>query len=473
MSGACTVDDCMFINHAKTGMKNFAVSRLRLLIFLPLLVLAGCQPTVYLMPTPVGIQQGKHDPFADTPYASRSSEIVIGYATNRLPASEPDSGKLIDYSRRFDDGLRMGVARVEIGDGDKSWEEIYRVSLRGATDKEVRLHLNEIHQNGVLAGDDAMGPFESLPANVQAMMLDFNKAIDDTPDHELTIYVHGANSNFYRAAAQTAQFRHFSGNHMLVLMYAWPSAENILRYGSDVNNIMETAPGFARFLSFLGKYSSAKSINILAYSAGATLTTQALTLLADQAPQGGDRQAYAKSLKLGSVYFAAPDTDFDAFIDQYRSYQDLLESATVTINNNDSVLSAARKYYHAGRATEDDNGKVSSKSRLGKPNLEDLSQSQADWIAAQTFKPEFSVLNIDWQTIPGLEKGSHDYWYRNPWTSTDVLLSFGFRAAPQERALDFKVIDDRVKIWNFPVDYETRVDTALDALVDKYRQQSQ
>ena len=451
-------------------MQISSASRLHLLIILPLLVLAGCQPAVYLMPTPVGIQ-GKHDPFAHTPYQSRSSEIVIGYATNRIPASEPESGKVVDYGRRFDESLRMGIARVEIGDGDKSWEDIYQMSLRGATDKEARLRLNEINQNGVLASDDMMDSFESLPADVQAMMSDFNNAIDQTPGQELTIYVHGANSNFYRAAAQAAQFRHFSGNQMIVLMYAWPSAENILRYGSDINNIMETAPSFARFLRFLAKYSSAKSINILAYSAGATLTTQALSLLADGAPQG-ERLAYAKSLKLGSVYFAAPDTDFDAFIEQYRSYQDLLESATVTINNNDSVLKAARKFYHAGRATEDEDGKVSSKSRLGKPNLEDLSQSQSDWIAAQTFKPEFSVLNIDWQTIPGLDKGSHDYWYRNPWTSTDVLLTFGFRVAPQDRALDFKIIDDRVKIWNFPADYEIRVDTALDALIDKFSQET-
>jgi len=442
------------------------------MVLLPLLVLAGCQPAVYLMPTPVGIQQGKHDPFLNTPYQSRSSEIVIGYATNRLPASAPESGEVVDYSRDFDESLRMGIARVEIGDGDKSWEDIYQMSLRGATDKEARLRLNEIVQGGVLEGEAVMGSFDSLPADIQTMMSDFNAAIDDTPGNELTIYVHGANSNFYRAAAQTAQFRHFSGNQMIVLMYAWPSAENILRYGSDINNIMETAPSFARFLRFLAKYSSAKSINILAYSAGATLTTQALTLLADEAPQH-NRQAYAKSLKLGSVYYAAPDTDFDEFIEQYRSYQDLLESATVTVNNDDSVLSAARKYYHAGRATENKNGKVTTKSRLGKPNLEDLSQSQSDWIAAQTFKPVFSVLNIDWQTIPGLDKGSHDYWYRNPWTSTDVLLTFGYRAAPQERGLDFKVIDDRVKIWNFPADYATRVDKALDALTEKYSQERQ
>jgi hypothetical protein len=36
------------------------------------------------MPTPVGISTGASDPFVDTPEEERDSNILDGYATNRI-----------------------------------------------------------------------------------------------------------------------------------------------------------------------------------------------------------------------------------------------------------------------------------------------------------------------------------------------------------------------------------------------------
>ena len=97
-------------------------------LILTISFLSGCQPAVYLMPTPIVMQEGKIDPFANTPESQRSSSIIVGYATNRLPVGAKQ-GRF--YGRDFDQDIRMGVAEVQIGAGDQSWEEIRQLSIKG------------------------------------------------------------------------------------------------------------------------------------------------------------------------------------------------------------------------------------------------------------------------------------------------------------------------------------------------------
>ena len=176
-----------------------------------------------------------------------------------------------------------------------------------------------------------------------------------------------------------------------------------------------------------------------------------------------DREDYRKSLRLGSIYFAAPDTDFDNFIEEYRQYEDIVDRVTVTINHDDSVLGVSRRMFHARGGSKANNQQIkSSKSRLGKPDVNDLTQEQAKWIIEKTRDSNFDVLEVDYNAIPGLSKGSHDYWYQNPWASTDALLALNFHLRPQDRALISRESVNAPRIWYFPEDYDTRIDDALE-----------
>jgi len=73
------------------------------------------------MPTPVGIKSGDIDPFANTPEELRDSDIQVGYATNRILIG---TKQFRIYTIKFDQNLRMGVAKVQIGSGEESWEEV-------------------------------------------------------------------------------------------------------------------------------------------------------------------------------------------------------------------------------------------------------------------------------------------------------------------------------------------------------------
>ncbi len=436
-----------------------------IVIIFALLILSGCQPAVYMMPTPTVMQSGKHDPFANTPKSEQSSSIVVGYATNRLPAGAK-KGRF--YSRGFDQDIRLGLADIQIGDGSKSWDEIRQLSIKGGVKSEKLLSLQQTTEKGVLKKDDSL---TTLTPELLDLFARFNDAVQKSPTKDITVYVHGANSNFYRSVSQAAQYRHFTGRQAIVVLYSWPSAEKIIAYGTDVRNIMATVPTFARFIKLLAMHTTAKKINIIAYSAGATLTTKALALLGSDNTQM-DREVYRQSLRLGSIYFAAPDTDFDDFVGEYRNYEDIVDNVTITINMTDKILGIAMEDRRS--QTESIMGEVnqgrSGKSRLGKPDIEDLTREDAEWIIAQTNKPNLVVIGIDPNTIPGVSKGSHNYWYQSPWVSTDSLLDLNFHALPQDRGLVSRVGEKGGQIWYFPADYETRVDKALDRLAEKYLQ---
>ena len=444
-------------------IRAFKNTWLYLITLLAAVVISGCQPAaqrVYLMPPPVAISTGASDPFVDTPEKEKDSNILVGYATNRMPIGAREARF---YTRSFDDDLRMGVVTIQIGDGNNSWDEIRELSSNVVHKGQVLLTLANAREVAALGAGDSL---ETLSPTMAKMMGDFNQYIERSPSKEITLYVHGANNNFYRSAAQAAQYRHFTGRQSVVLMFSWPSAESIVRYGTDVNNIQRTVPAFLRYLRLLAKHSSARKINILAYSAGATLVNEALAILGEDS-SNADRQSYRDSLRIGTVYFAAPDTDFDDWVKQYRSYQDIVDDVTVTINMEDSVLAMAQTDRSA-RAAVSWQDETPAKSRLGRPDMNEIDTADAEWLVAQTNTDRLDVLIIDPATIPGIEKGSHSFWYQSPWVSNDAMLNINLHASPANRGLAEHKTERGTHIWYFPADYEDRIVDTIDKLNNEY-----
>ena len=81
-----------------------------------------------------------------------------------------------------------------------------------------------------------------MPRAAHAFFDDIDAALARSVDKDLVIYVHGANTTFERAAAQAAQYRHFTGRNSVVLVFGWPSQGTLLRYSRDVANARQSAP---------------------------------------------------------------------------------------------------------------------------------------------------------------------------------------------------------------------------------------
>ena len=426
----------------KTKTLKLAAYTCILLLFF----LAGCQKKVYLMPTPAALQTGEHDPFAVNPDQDQTNRVVVAYATNRMPVSSEEDRK---YMTLFDKNLRLGTAQVRIGSEKETWMDIYGLSTINKRKGDIVLDLEVTKELAVL---DSEGPIDELPPEARLFFEKLNQALERSLDKDLILYVHGANNTFYRSSAQAAQFHHFTGRNSVVLFYAWPSAASLLRYAVDVNNARRTVPVFARLLELLGRHSTARNIDILAYSAGAQVLSPALAKLRQK--YGTEEIGQLKErLRLGEIYFAAPDVDFRVFLENLAIYIDLPNHVTLALNPDDSVLKFAARHHRVSRA--------------GRPDPDELNAEETQWVIEASRKMPLDILWITSETIQDMDKGSHSFWYSHPWVSTDVLVLFLLQARPQDRGLAEYEGERGGRVWYFPEDYPELSSRAISRLKEE------
>jgi esterase/lipase superfamily enzyme len=293
--------------------------------------------------------------------------------------------------------------------------------------------------------DDAA---ESLGPDVEAFFAQVDALLGHGGNRDILVYVHGANTNFERAAGQAAQFQHFLGRDAVVMVFAWPSAGSMLRYRRDVATARHTESTFAWLLEQLSADTQAVHVNVLAYSAGAMIASPGLARAAD----GAEGASGDGGLRLGEIYYAAPDIDFPVFVDNLPRYDDRVRRVTVALNVGDRALSFAQWRHRVSRA--------------GRPNLADIGPEERSWLAEASGREGLDVLSTRPENLPGLPPSSHSFWYDHPWVSSDILLKLRFHAPPPARGLDHNTSENEVAFWTFPPDYEQRLPAVVRELGD-------
>jgi esterase/lipase superfamily enzyme len=407
-----------------------------------LATLAACQPPVEMMPPPTLFVNGEHNLFGANANLDRSNEIQVFYATNRMPV-----GPVGTYTIFPDDQLHMGVASLSIGGGNRSWDWLYSLSTGNTEEAPPQILLDAIDREAsVRVGT----PVDRLGEEALAFFRSIDAALATAADKDLTIYVHGANTSVGRATGQAAQYRHFTGRNSVVLSYIWPSAENFLRFGHDVNSAARTAPAFAHLLRMLAAHTRAQHIDVIAYSSGAMVASPGLALLGTVSA-GYD----PASMRLGEVYYPAPDADFRRFVSELQVYHAYPQRVTVTANLHDSVLVLSRLHQRGSRA--------------GRPDPDELSAEDSRWMIEASNNLGFDLLSARSEDLPGMDRRSHIFWYDHPWVSSDVLLKMLFHLSPQDRGLLENSRESGLKFWTFPEDYEERLKRVRDGMVEAAR----
>lgn len=417
-----------------------AIPSSRAMLLLLVVSLPACQSHIYLMPTPVAFHTGELDPYNQTEKSVRTNITRLYYVTNR-PAEGPVSDRT--YVKGITDTLRFGEARLRLGDEAMSWEKLHAISTSGEQSEKTRIYLEQASELGTLEGGQG---FDTFPEEMRAFVNSINKALAMTASKDITIYVHGAVSNFYQVAAQAAQFQHFLGQNQVILLFSWPTSENMFLYGTDVANARGTAPHFSRLLEFLARYIAAEHINILSYSAGAKVASNGLYHLG---LKYADETIYDanKKLKWGELYFAAPDVSLKTFVEQLPTFGRVARNITIAINMNDLVLRISKMHHGV--------------SRLGRPDIDELSEEETRMILAASRGSAFDVINIHPASLPLLNPGTHDFWFSHPWVSSDVLVQLFFHAGPSERGLVSRKTERGGRLWDFPPDYPEKVVPAV------------
>lgn len=379
------------------------------------------QPPMRLMPTPAILLA---DP-ALVPRAPEDNRIELFYATNRLPVG-PRSNRLYAVVPGRD--LHLGVATLRIGEPDLPSQAIDAV-LGGDPGQRPHLNLLTLAELATLPEDSTLTP------GTRAWLGLVNEALAASPDKEIILYVHGANSTVERAAGQAAQLRHMAGGRAVVILFAWPTAENFFRYSRDIETAFGAAPQLVRLVALLARHSDARSIDLLSYSAGAVVASDGLAALG--------RRADARTMRLGEIHHAAPDADFRGFVDDLRDYAKAARRVTVSANLNDSALRLSQTINRASRA--------------GRPDLAELSPNATRWLLEANRTHGLEVIRIKGEDIPAMSSRSHAFWYDDPWVSSDVLVSMLFHLPADRRALQPTRFDNGAIYWRFPPDYPARL----------------
>jgi hypothetical protein len=399
------------------------------------ILLSFHQPPMRLMPVPLAFRNSGSALFAANPALRGDNRIELFYATNRLPVG-PRNDRIHAIAPGRD--LLLGVTSIRIGDVGTTWDRVYEWSLGEDGGRRPQLLLERMIEMASLGGDAPVPlPGPGLDPGLRAWLALVDDALAKSPDPDITIYVHGANSTVERAAGQAAQLRHFTGQNSVVLLFAWPTAENFLVYPRDIETAFGAAPQLARLVGLLSQHTRARRIDVLSYSAGGTVASDGLALVGRAAAgKGADP-------KLGEVHHAAPDADFRGFVGDLRDYAGVADRVTVSLNMQDSALRLSQV--------------VNRGSRAGRPDLRELSPADMRFLQEANRELGLEIVEVRGTDIAGMSERSHGFWYMDPWVASDVIIKLLFSAPAPARGLVRADGPDGLELWRFPTDYDARL----------------
>lgn len=268
----------------------------------------------------------------------------------------------------------------------------------------------------------------------QAFIAAINAQLARLNNQDLIAYVHGYRVTFDEVAVQLGSFSHYLGQGATVT-FQWPTGMNFWNYITDCPRAEAYVPDIERLLALLAR-TNAKLINVMAYSCGSPLLAEALQRLRARDP-ALDTKALQAKYRLGNVIFVASDVDLKTFAREYvKPALDLSRQVIVYVSRLDRAL---------GFSTV-----VAGASRLGRPDIKDLTVQELEILSADPRFQAIDVTNVRGAHEMGGMKG-HGYWYANEWISTDVALSLRYPIPPANRCLVNEPVGTR--IWKIPENY--------------------
>ena len=299
-----------------------------------------------LMPPPLALPARAPTPVFDArPALVTDSRIELFYATNRLPVGPRDNRAL---HRRPDRRLHLGTATLRIGDEASTLDQLCEWSTGAGPCDRPFIHLERMAEAATVAR-------ASPGAEAAAWLAEIDAALAASRSSDILVYVHGANTTVERAAGQAAQLRHFAGREAVVVLFAWPTAENFLRYPRDIETAFGGAPHLADLIALLAERTSAEKIDVFTYSAGATVGSDALARVARDDPPPPTASARSITPPRTPTSAASSTTS--------RPTPPHARRVTTAVNLGDSALRLAAAVNRASRAGRPDLARARPRGR--------------------------------------------------------------------------------------------------------------
>ncbi|MBP6877066.1 MAG: alpha/beta hydrolase [Phenylobacterium sp.] len=408
--------------------------------------LTGCATSnplsIDLMPAPEAFDDGamnplpQHNPIADLPYGG------MLYATDRAPVAAGEDGH---YSSLRGQVLRLGAAKVAVGETNITWEEARRISLLKNRPGSYPLKVTGVVEFGPL--DTTLTPLVDpgpAPADPKAAGRTFAGAIDaklsGAAEKDVYIYVHGYKVGFENPILVGSELWHFLGYKGVFIAYSWPATPKASAYIGDSDTAAGMARNLRELVAFIEANTQAERIHIIGYSAGTRLVARAVEQMAMFNQGAGERRLGAK---LENVILVGSDIDravFGAYLAD--GVADVPRRWTIYVSGTDSALRFSSLL--AGHA------------RLGRMWR---NQELTPQIASYLKSHEGRVDMVNVTGVAGAETANgHGYFRSSPWVSSDVLMTLAYNLSPEERGL---VRDPATGLAQFPTDYVERMRSVL------------
>jgi len=406
---------------------------------------------IELMPAPEVYASQKVDPFLgvksiadkDIPYRG------ILYATDRKPAEARDS--LYENQRGF--VLRLGLARVMIGENNLDWEEARRVSLLKNGSDKYPLKLADVEEFGILDQsvseliNPALLPLDSHEPAQKFVDL-INSKLELSRHKEILIYIHGYKVVFDNPLLVTTELWHFLGYEGVAIAFAWPSTPSTWAYMSDLETAALSAHSLRVLIQFLADKTQVERINIIGYSAGTRVVIEALDQLSLMYSAVKDDNLQQK-LPIGQVILVGSDYDRDLFAAALMNgLLDIPRSLTIYLSKVDRALGISQWLFGRNRL-----GQMWTERPL-KPHV------------SEYIRRNDSLVLIDVTDAESADAGNgHAYFRKSPWVSSDILIALLYHLGPESRGL-VRLPD--MPVWHFPKDYTQRLQALLKEKMPAY-----
>lgn len=405
-------------------MNALLTDRLPAALLVLAVIATGCASVEHhIVPAPAVLKDPRLDFASQVPEALRSSVVPVFFATTRARSDEAEH-----YADRDGGSVTFGVARVQLGEPGISWAALVASDRTSSVEAPRRGSVVAVDEFGRASRDGADGEAE------QRFVAAVDAQLARSPAKGLIVYVHGYRVTFDEVAVQMGSFSHYLGQAATVT-FQWPTGMKFWNYLTDCPRAEAYIPDIERLLELLSR-TAASHINVMAYSCGSPLLAAALQRLRQREP-GLTPAQLRQRWRLGDVIFVASDVDLKTFAREYvQPALDLSRQVIVYVSRKDRAL---------GFSTL-----VAGASRLGRPDIADLSDEEIERLAADPRFQAVDVTRVRGAHEMGGMKG-HGYWYANDWISTDVLIALRYPIPPADRCLVNEPAGSR--IWTLPDDY--------------------
>lgn len=413
----------------------------------------GCASTpvnrVELMPAPDVYGDGilnplpTEDPFETIPYGG------ILFATDRTTATTDDSEQ--HYLNERGHILRLGLAEIQFGEKESTWEYVRQTSLLKTRATELPVTITNVEEWGMMRSslpewfDLKVVPEKDAPSDATGRYAKaINAQLAVSKKKHVYIYVHGYKVVFENPILVSAELWHFLGYEGAFIAYSWPSTPSRYAYIKD----SDTAAGFARnlrlLLEFIADSTDAEEIHVIGYSNGTRLVTRAMEQLA-LIHSGDSADQIFEKLRIKNVILVGSDLDRGVFgVYLSDGLLNVSNHLSVYMSQHDKALGVS--YF------------LTRRERLGQlwgginGELNELTRQ-----AMIKYQDRLSFINVT--DAEGADTGNgHGYFRSSPWASSDVLMSMYYDLSPASRGL---IRDDDMPIYTFPEDYISRLWQAI------------